>query len=207
MGLRDRLEIRLKPRMRWNSYWLVCVLLIAVCGCIALFGDRGRALLMYDRLAITDGEYWRLLTGHLAHLGYSHLLLNLAGLVLVWLLVGRYFTTSRWFAVFAISVIGASAGFWFLDENMLWYVGLSGILHGLIVAGAITGIRELPGESAVILAFVAGKLLWEQLAGPLPGSESASGGTVIVNAHLYGAIGGVIAAGILWRRDSQSTSI
>jgi hypothetical protein len=101
----------------------------------------------------------------------------------------------------------ASAGFWYLSRNMLWYVGLSGVLHGLIIAGAIRGLRQLPGESAVILAAVIGKLTWEQLAGPLPGSESVSGGNVIVNAHLYGAIGGAIAAGGLWRGARQPASI
>ena len=207
MGLRNRLENVLKPRVVWGGYWLVCVLLIAVCSGISLFGEEGRVLLRYDRLAISDGQYWRLLTGHLAHLGYSHLLLNMAGLVLVWLLVGRYFTTSRWFFVVGTSMIATTGGFWFIDENMLWYVGLSGVLHGLVVAGATAGLRQLPGESAVILAFVGGKLLWEQLAGPLPGSESASGGTVIVNAHLFGAVGGAVAATLLWRGDRPSRSI
>ena len=40
---------------------------------------------------IAEGEYWRLLSGHFAHLGYPHLALNLAGLLLVWLLVGRLY--------------------------------------------------------------------------------------------------------------------
>ena len=90
---------------------------------------------------------------------------------------------------------------------MLWYVGLSGVLHGLLVAGAMQGFRTLPSESAIILALVTGKLAWEQLSGPLPGSESVSGGDVVVNAHLFGAIGGAIAGVMLWRSAAGKASI
>ena len=201
MGLRDRLENAFNPRLEWGNYWLVCGLLVLACGVVAIFGDDGRVLLRYDRQAISDGEYWRLLTGHFAHLGISHLLLNMAGLILVWMLVGRYFTTLQWLIILATSISATTAGFWFIDQDMLWYVGLSGVLHGLIIAGAMAGLGQFPGESAVILVFTGAKLLWEQVAGPLPGSESASGGTVIVNAHLFGAAGGAVAAILLRRRD------
>ena len=162
---------------------------------------------MYDRPAILGGEYWRLLTGHFTHLSNSHLLLNLAGLVLSWLLVGRNYSTAQWLVVLLLSIVSISSGFWFLDENMLWYVGLSGVLHGLMIAGAIQGLSTLPVESAVICALVVSKLVYEQIVGPLPGSESVSGGTVVVNAHLYGAIGGAIAAGLFWHRAGRSTAI
>ena len=87
-------------------------------------------------MAIADGEYWRLLSGHFAHLGYPHLALNLAGLILVWLLVGRLYSTWRWLLVAAFSIVVMDAGFWFVDSDMRWYVGLSGLLHGLLLAGA-----------------------------------------------------------------------
>ena len=51
--------------------------------------------------------------------------------------------------------------------------------------------------TGVILALVMAKLLFEQLIGPLPGSETTSGGPVVIDAHLYGAVGGVIAVLIL----------
>ena len=66
--------------------------------------------------------------------------------------------------------------------------------------GLVAGIRGRETESMVLAILVAGKLVWEQLAGPLPGSESASGGAVIVDAHLYGAMGGVLATLLMWRR-------
>ncbi len=91
------------------------------------------------------------------------------------------------------------AGFWFVDSELRWYVGLSGLLHGLLLAGAIAGIRSLPVESIVIAAVVVAKLAYEQIVGPLPGSESVAGAAVVVNAHLYGAIGGALAAAAIMR--------
>lgn len=193
--------------LRRIAHWQVPLVFALASVLAAAFGDDGRAFLRYDHPAIAAGEYWRLLTGHFVHLGYQHLLLNLAGLLLVWLLVGRHHNTRQWYAVSATSVAIMSLGFWLLDPDMRWYVGLSGLLHGLLLAGGITGMRSLPGESSVICAVVVGKLLYEQLVGPLPGSESVAGGTVIVNAHLYGAVGGGLAAFVFRHRVRRPASI
>ena len=187
--------------------WQVPFVVALACVVAAAWGDAARELLRYDRPAIVDAEYWRLLSGHFVHLGVPHLALNLAGLVLVWLLVGRLYNTRQWILAAAISILAMALGFWFLDEALRWYVGLSGLLHGLLLAGAIRGLRALPGECVVICAMVFAKLAYEQVAGPLPGSESAAGGAVVVNAHLYGAIGGVLAAGVLWRSARTPASI
>ncbi len=180
--------------------WQVPFVVALACVVAAAWGDDGREFLRYDRLAIAGGDYWRLLSAHFVHLGVPHLALNLAGVALVWLLVGRLYNTRQWIMVAAISILAMDAGFWFLDAGLRWYVGLSGLLHGLLLAGAIRGLRSLPGESVVICVAVVAKLVYEQVAGPLPGSESAAGGAVVVNAHLYGAVGGALSACVLWRR-------
>jgi len=207
MGLFNRQQSGIKGFLQDAAYWQVAAFLLVACGLVALFGDAGRDALKYDRLSIEDGEYWRLLTAHFAHLGYTHLLLNMAGLVLVWLLVGRNYSSLQWIIVVSVSMTVISGAFWFVDTYMLWYVGLSGALHGLLLAGAVQGYRTFPSESVIICVIVVGKLAWEQLAGPLPGSESVSGGDVVVNAHLFGAIGGLAAAGILWRSPDGQRSI
>lgn len=184
--------------------WQVPFVIALVCVATAAWADGARELFRYDRLAIAGGEFWRLLTGHVAHLGYRHLALNLTGLALVWLLVGRRYGTRQWLLTAAISVGVIDAGFWFLDTGMLWYVGLSGLLHGMLVAGAIRGLPVFPIESAVICIAVAAKIAYEQFTGPLPGSEVAAGGTVVVNAHLYGAVGGVLSAIVLYIMPSHS---
>jgi rhomboid family GlyGly-CTERM serine protease len=179
--------------MRRIGSWQVPLLLGASATLAAFGGEPVRALLRWDRDAIAAGEAWRLVTGHIAHLGAPHLLLNLAGLVLVWLLVGERLRARRWWLVTAVTIATIDAGFWRLDPALSWYVGLSGVLHGLLAAGVAAGFAAAPVESAVLAAAVAAKLAFEQLYGPLPGSEATSGGPVIVSAHLYGAVAGALA--------------
>ncbi|MEM9690748.1 MAG: rhombosortase [Pseudomonadota bacterium] len=182
---------------------LMFVVIFSACG-IELLGDTGREWLRYERTGVSAGEWWRLVSGHFTHLGPAHLGLNLAGLVLVALLAGRTLTSAEWLASLAVGMLSVNAGLFLLDPELRWYVGLSGILHGLLVAGLLIGLARRRAESAVLLLVIAGKLVWEQFAGALPGSTLSAGGPVIVNAHLYGAIGGVTAAALIsrWRRAS-----
>ena len=76
-----------------------------------------------------------------------------------------------------------------------------------LIAGAITGLTLWPIESIVILVLVFGKVAYEQMAGPMPGSEFTSGGPVVVNAHLYGAIAGLVAGLPLWHRVRRTGAI
>lgn len=189
--------------------WQVPLLLALMSVAAALAGGAGRAALRFEREAIAGGELWRLVTGHLVHLGASHLVLNLAGLFLVWLLVGDRHTPVRWWLVTGFSVAVIDLGFWFLDPQLSWYVGLSGLLHGLLMAGVAAGLRQAPLESAILGLVVIGKIAVEQVTGPLPGSEETSGGPVVVNAHLYGAVAGLLAgaASLLPRAESPNTPI
>ena len=178
--------------------WRLPIIVLVVSAALALCGDLGREWLQFDRLAIGDGQWWRFLTGHFVHLGTPHLLLNAAGLLLVWYLVGATFTLNQWLLIGAGSIFVIGLGFWFLQPQLNWYVGLSGLLHGLLAAGIVTGLRKAERESIVLAVLLFGKLAYEQAAGPLPGSEASSGGAVIVAAHLYGALGGVMIAILLW---------
>jgi rhomboid family GlyGly-CTERM serine protease len=170
---------------------------------VALLAETGgeplRLVLRYDRAGLADGELWRLISGHLVHLGWSHLWLNLAGLLLVWILVGGVFSILQWCLIAIAAIAAMDAGFWFLKPELGWYVGMSGLLHGLFVAGIAGALINLPGmrrEAAFLLLLVAGKLAYEAWSGSLPGSASVAGGNVVTEAHLYGAVGG-LAAGVL----------
>ena len=120
---------RLREILRRSTHWQVPAVITIFAISAAAFGTAGIEILKYDRLAIADGEYWRLLSGHFSHLGPEHLILNIAGLVLVWLLVGRQYTTRQWTFVTAFSLVIITLGFWYVDRNLIWYVGLSGLLH------------------------------------------------------------------------------
>ena len=181
----------------WLRAWLLPGLAIGGVVALALAGDTGRSWLRYDRTAIGDGQLWRLISGHFVHLGWSHLLLNAAGLALVSYLVAARFSPARWLAIAVLTVAGIDAGFWWLEPQLEWYVGLSGLLHGLLAAGIVAGLRFRYREAWLLGVLVAAKLLYEQLVGPLPGSAASSGGTVVVAAHLYGALTGAAVGALL----------
>lgn len=179
--------------------WLVPGAIVIVALALLVSGDSGREWLRFDRTGIAAGEAWRLLTGHLVHLGVTHALLNLVGLALVWFLVGRSFSARQWLWIITGSVAAIDVGLWFGNPSLEWYVGLSGLLHGMLAAGIVAGLAARSGEAVVLAVVVVGKLAWEQFAGPLPGSEATSGGAVIVDAHLYGVIGGTLVAATMIR--------
>ncbi|WP_405238719.1 rhombosortase [Lentisalinibacter orientalis] len=183
----------------------------AVLACAALAaaaaGDGGAAALRYSRAAVADGEWWRLATGHLVHLGAGHLLLNLAGLALVGWLTGREYGATGWWLVAGVSAAAISAALYLLHPGVAWYVGLSGVLHGLLAGGLVPALRRRDTAMMILAALLAGKLAWEAMAGPLPGAEQTAGGPVLVEAHRYGALGGVLAGlGALVRSRRSRTA-
>lgn len=160
---------------------------------LAFGGDSTASLLQFEREAINNGAVWRLLTGNFVHLGWSHALLNLAGLALVWLLFNPHFSQTAWFIIFVCSLLGTTLGLFLFNPELSWYVGLSGCLHGLFIAGCIAEIKIKNRFGYVLLTIFILKILWEQFQGPLPGTSDAAGGNVIVDAHLYGALAGFCA--------------
>jgi rhomboid family GlyGly-CTERM serine protease len=173
---------------------------------IALGGSDASTLLRYDRAALAQGQWWRLLSGHLVHLGWSHLALNVAGLALVWALVGQAFSTRHWLLLLATAGLGISIGLLTFNPELAWYVGLSGLLHAMLVAGSLAQLRRGQASAALLLVLVWGKLIWEQLFGPLPGSAASSGGAVIVDAHFYGGLLGTLLGGLLRPQATQASS-
>lgn len=150
--------------------------------------------LRYEREGILNGQVWRLLTGHLMHLGWPHLLLNLAGLALLWIIFGRLLSFARWIVALTCCALGVSLGLLLFHPELDWYVGMSGVLHGMFVIGAVAGIRSGYRAEWLLLGLLTLKLAWEQIQGATSATTEFIGGAVIVDAHLYGAITGLIVA-------------
>lgn len=175
--------------------WTLLGLTAAALVLLWLGGEPVRAALRYERAAVLDGEWWRLLTGHIAHFDLRHLLLNLGGAALMVLLFASGYSPKQWLWIIAVSVACIDIGFLILEPQLLWYVGVSGVLHGVLAAGAVAWWRTEPKwMAATLTVIVIGKLAWEQMQG---GLQLSGDMTVVVAAHLYGAIGGGIAAAAL----------
>jgi rhomboid family GlyGly-CTERM serine protease len=158
-------------------------------------GDAVRISLRYERMAIAGGEWWRLITAHVVHIDLEHTLLNVMGVVLMWAIFARDLSPRQWLIVTTVVLLTIDAGLWFRDRGVDWYAGASGALHGFMAAGTYVHVRRGDLDGWILVVFIVLKLGYEQLHGVLPFAES--GMPVVLNAHLYGAIGGVIAAACL----------
>jgi len=175
--------------------------LLALCALLVLpelGGEVARAALRYERDAVAAGEWWRLLTAHVVHLDLEHAVLNSLGLVLMWALFARDYGWRAWAVIILVSVLVIDAGFWFRDRDLQWYVGSSGVLHGVMTAGTLAHLLRRDLDGWILATFIVVKLAYEQLTGALPFAEG--GAAVIVNSHLYGALGGLIAGAALRAR-------
>ena len=154
--------------------------------------------LRYARTEILEsGQWWRILTGNLVHLSYPHLLLNLAGLAMITLLLSHALSVRQWVFTGLISMLGVSFGLLLFDPHLIWYVGLSGALYGLLLGGSIAEFRNHKLTAVLIGGYTIGKIIWEQIYGAAQSSEAITGGNVIVNAHLYGMMAGGCAVLLL----------
>ncbi|MCF6282369.1 MAG: rhombosortase [Candidatus Polarisedimenticolaceae bacterium] len=175
--------------MAKTASWFLLPIALAVV-LAGLLGDEWQLQLRYQSDLFSTGQLWRLVSGHLLHLGWNHLLMNLAGLILI-VLIFNDRPLSRWWFDSLICALGVSLGLYLFSPETYWYVGLSGLLHGLLIAAIVDYLPQQPRIYGLLLTTLAGKLLWEQILGPLPLSESTIQGIIIVNAHLYGAICGL----------------
>jgi rhomboid family GlyGly-CTERM serine protease len=175
----------------------ICLLLLLP----EISGDAARAAFRYERSAIEAGQWWRLLTAHFVHLDLEHTLLNSLGVVMMWALFARDFRPGQWLLIAAVIVIAIDVGLWFWDTGIHWYVGASGALHGFMAAGTLAHVRRGDLDGWILAIFIVLKLGYEQWSGQLPFSDSTV--PVVVNAHLYGALGGIVPAAFLKPRTDS----
>ena len=152
----------------------------------------------YDRHLVSDHHWWLLFSGHLVHLNWTHWALNMAGLAIVAVFFSAYDRLWQWLLVIGVSAAGVGLGVHWWNPEIATYVGLSGVLHGLFIYGALREISRYPLSGIVLSGLLVGKLAWERVSGPLPGSEELVAGHVVTDAHLYGAVYGAACYALLW---------
>ena len=161
-----------------------------------LFEDSLISLLIYNRDQIIEHEYWRLITGHFFHTNLNHLLLNIAGLVLLWSLHGQYYQSKNYFLLFLFSALFVTIGLFNFSPELIQYVGLSGILHGVFIWGALMDIRDKLKSGYLLLLGIIIKVTHEQIYGAGTDISELIEANVAVDAHLWGAVSGVVFFGL-----------
>lgn len=156
-------------------------------------------VLSLERSAVAAGQLWRLLTGNLVHFGWAHTAMNLAAFLLCSFGLLAQMSLVRFIYLLSVCCLAVGLGIYFLNPEYATYAGLSGAIHGLIVAGLFqTGLHPL-WLRAVAFVIVVAKIIEEQSPNyqatdlqnliPVP---------VAADAHLYGALAGLVFVGIDW---------
>lgn len=176
---------------RYAAGLLLCLALLLA----PLAGGEALTLLWrYERAAMAEGQWWRLVSAHFVHMDAGHALLNCAGLALLWALFARSWRPGQWLFALVFTMVTIDLGFWFVSTELQWYVGASALLHGAFACGCMALIFQRDRLGWIALVVLVAKLVWEQWQGPLPLETRHP---VITASHAYGAAGGAMAALLL----------
>ena len=156
-------------------------------------------LFAYKRYEIFAGEYWRLLSGHFTHTLKLHFLLNFLAFIFISIYGGG--CPVKWFiGSLLFCSLGTGLGLLWLVPNVEHYVGMSGVLHGLLVSMALFYLylnqRDYLAWIVLLIIFV--KITHEFFGGSATPIVELLNMKVIHEAHLLGALSGVVYSSLVW---------
>ena len=149
--------------------------------------SRGVDLDHYGIEPRTEEGLWGILFAPLLHSGFDHLEANTVPLLVLGFLVATV-SPARWVAVMAWAWLVSGLGVWLVAPDHSLTIGASGLVFGLLTYLLVAGFLER--KPMRILVGVAVFLLYGGvLLGVLPGTPGVSW-----QGHLFGALGGLLAA-------------
>jgi rhomboid family GlyGly-CTERM serine protease len=187
--------VKLRASIPWRT------LAIAAAALVVAAMPGLRPSLVLESGALRAGEAWRLLTGHLVHGSGYHLLWNVLALIVLGLLFERTLGRRLW-TLLGLSAVVVSCGLLVLDPKLSSYVGLSGLLNGFFVGGALLSARQerVRGHRSLVTVYrtvVIGDLIKIGLeawtGAPVFTDSAALGGAPVPLAHALGSL-----AAMLW---------
>lgn len=169
--------------------WLSLGLAGLMAALFAAFGPAPGAW-VYDRVAIDQGEWWRLLSGHWMHSDSGHLTWNLGALLaLGWIVEAR--NRVALLAGLLAGTLGVDLMLWLALPELSQYCGMSGVLNTVLLFALATLWRQ--ATAPVLLATGAlslAKIVVEIWSGQALLASTAW--TSIPQAHLAGWLIGLL---------------
>ena len=151
----------------------------------------------FQQNLVDKGQLWRFISAHWVHVGWMHLLLNVAGLVICVSLTHPRWNPARWLLCCVVMGLGISVMLALNNPEVRDYAGLSGVLFGLYVLTALSLYARDRLIAVLIIAAIVIKILMEQFTSLEFNSGALIGARVIVDAHLYGLLM-AIAIALVW---------
>jgi membrane associated rhomboid family serine protease len=187
--------MRSQPVRPLHAVVVMAVLLAGLWVLEGLDQLSGNALDTYGIHARDVDGLPEIFTAPLLHAGWEHLAGNSVPFFAFGLLV-LLGGVARWAVSTLVSVVASGLTAWLLTPAGTVVLGASGLIFGWLTYLLVRGLwSRRPGQVvlAVVILFLYGGLLW----GVLPGAAGISW-----QAHLGGAVGGVVAAWLLHRNEA-----
>lgn len=165
---------------------------------LMLGGPHLSQVLRYDRAAVAAGEWWRLFSANLVHLGWWHLLFNVLSLVLLVLLCPEALSWSEWLRRVVVVGTGMSLCLYFFVPALQSYVGLSGLVYGLFALGLGRQALRKDEIGIACLVFLGARIAWELVKGAPASETELLGGGVVAESHLFGVLCALLYAGMAY---------
>jgi len=168
-----------------------------ICLLLACVGESEAGMLAWDRGALQNGELWRLWTGHLVHFSVSQALGDTLALIVMGLYAEPLIGSRRFALLLACVADLLSLGMLVLAPGLEEFRGASALATlTAVLAGSLAWRRHRESRPVLCCAALAlaAKTLWEMGAHTAAFTDLPAGVAVAWQAHLLGALLGVLAA-------------
>jgi len=133
---------------------------------------------------VWEGAYYRLLTAMFVHFGWTHLLFNIAGMLIFGIRIERYYGKGSFLAIYFISGLSASVASLLLTQGIS--AGASGAVYGLLGAAFVytrytKRAMDIINKHVILIYIILGLGM----------------GFVMPNIDYFGHIGGLIAGSLV----------
>lgn len=189
-------SLRETARRRFRSGLSFAALYVIVIWAVHLINGLlfGGVLIFFGIHPLDLSSIWHIFTSPLLHADFGHLISNTVPGAVFSFLIGM--SGKRvWWEVLAFVVIVGGLGTWLLGGVGTNHIGASGLVYGWLGYLLVRGIfnRSL---SQILVGIVLGVFYSGLVWGVLPGTPGVSW-----QAHLFGALGGILAGMLITSDD------
>lgn len=196
----------MKSVVDWHSRIPWVFLALSAAALVIQLNPAWRETLIYQRTAISDGEVWRMWTGHWVHFGWPHFVVDTGLFLILGCMLERPHRRAALTALVLMPLL-VSAVLLIFDPAMERYAGLSALNLGLLLYLALQGWQRDWRDwfwPAVLVIYVA-EVIFEIVSGGTGGGMikfDDPSVKVATSAHVASAVYALAAWGISRRTKS-----